>query len=68
MRASDGNPYLEVHHWIRLADGGEDTVNNAIAACPNCHRQQHFGLPTASVQKGPPNKALTVGRGRPPAG
>jgi 5-methylcytosine-specific restriction endonuclease McrA len=52
LRLSDGNPYLEVHHWIRLADGGEDTVENAVAACPNCHRKQHFGPPTASVQKG----------------
>jgi hypothetical protein len=42
-RASDGTPYLEVHHRQRLADGGEDTVENAIAICPNCHRQQHFG-------------------------
>ncbi|RYH66445.1 MAG: HNH endonuclease [Alcaligenaceae bacterium] len=39
----DGSPYLEVHHRIRLADGGHDTVDNAIAACPNCHRQAHFG-------------------------
>jgi 5-methylcytosine-specific restriction protein A len=32
-----------VHHLIRLADGGDDTVDNAVAACPNCHRQRHFG-------------------------
>jgi len=36
-------PYLEVHHKVRLADGGEDTVQNAIALCPNCHREMHFG-------------------------
>jgi predicted HNH restriction endonuclease len=42
-RASDGTPYLEVHHKIRLADGGEDTVENAIAVCPNCHKELHFG-------------------------
>ncbi|HBJ1652007.1 HNH endonuclease [Clostridium botulinum] len=42
-RASNGTPYLEVHHKIRLADGGEDTVENAIAVCPNCHRELHFG-------------------------
>jgi 5-methylcytosine-specific restriction protein A len=34
---------LEVHHKIRLADGGFDTVENAIAVCPNCHRQCHHG-------------------------
>lgn len=42
-RAKDGSPYLEVHHKVRLADGGEDTVQNAIALCPNCHRELHFG-------------------------
>jgi hypothetical protein len=41
-RASDGTPYLEVHHIKRLADGGEDTVENAIAVCPNCHRFAHY--------------------------
>lgn len=42
-RASDGTPYLEIHHVKRLADGGEDTVENAIAVCPNCHKKLHFG-------------------------
>jgi 5-methylcytosine-specific restriction enzyme A len=39
----DGRPYLEVHHRQRLADGGEDSVENAIALCPNCHREHHYG-------------------------
>jgi len=39
-----GVPYLEVHHEKRLADGGEDTPDNAIALCPNCHRKRHFGV------------------------
>ena len=43
LRASNQAPYLEVHHTIRLADGGEDTVDNAVAACPNCHRKAHHG-------------------------
>lgn len=43
IRVSDGTPYLEVHHKKRLADGGDDTVENAIAVCPNCHRELHFG-------------------------
>lgn len=42
-RRSDNTPYLEVHHKKRLADGGEDTVQNALALCPNCHRRLHFG-------------------------
>lgn len=40
----DGRPYLEVHHLKRLADGGTDRVSNAIALCPNCHRELHFGI------------------------
>ena len=43
IRASDDTAYLEVHHKVRLADGGYDTVENAIAVCPNCHRRAHFG-------------------------
>jgi len=39
----DGTPYLEVHHIQRLADGGADTVENAVAICPNCHMQLHYG-------------------------
>lgn len=39
----DGSAFLEVHHVQRLADGGEDTVNNAVALCPNCHRELHYG-------------------------
>jgi hypothetical protein len=44
IRKKDNTPYLEVHHKTMLSDGGEDTVENAIALCPNCHRQQHFSL------------------------
>ncbi|MDN3555524.1 HNH endonuclease [Halomonas maura] len=43
LRAKDGSPYLEVHHKQTLADGGLDTVENAIALCPNCHRRAHYG-------------------------
>lgn len=42
-RAKDGTPYLEVHHCIPLSLGGEDTVENATALCPNCHRFRHYG-------------------------
>lgn len=44
IRESDGTPYLEVHHIIRLADGGEDSLENTIAVCPNCHRELHYGV------------------------
>ena len=43
VRAKDNTPYLEVHHIKMLADGGDDTIENAIAVCPNCHRELHFG-------------------------
>jgi 5-methylcytosine-specific restriction enzyme A len=43
FKRADGRPYLEVHHKKRLADGGDDTVDNAYALCPNCHRERHFG-------------------------
>ncbi|MBI1218759.1 MAG: hypothetical protein GC186_09455 [Rhodobacteraceae bacterium] len=43
-RLRDGTPYLEVHHKLPLAEGGEDSVENALALCPNCHREAHFGL------------------------
>ncbi len=36
-----GEPYLEEHHVTRLADGGEDTMENLVALCPNCHRKIH---------------------------
>jgi hypothetical protein len=38
-----GEPYLEVHHVQPLAEGGPDTVENAVALCPNCHRHLHLG-------------------------
>lgn len=50
VRAKDGTPYLEVHHKIRLADNGEDTVNNAIALCPNCHRELHYGSASGPIK------------------
>jgi 5-methylcytosine-specific restriction endonuclease McrA len=43
-RIKDNTPYLEVHHWKPLSEQGEDTVENAGALCPNCHREMHFGI------------------------
>ena len=52
----DGEPYLEVHHRTPLAAGGEDTVTNAIALCPNCHRRAHYAsqliYPDAASRRG----------------
>jgi 5-methylcytosine-specific restriction enzyme A len=47
IRRADKTPYLEVHHRKQLAAGGTDTVANAIAVCPNCHRRAHYGLEDA---------------------
>lgn len=39
----DDSPYLEVHHVLPLSEGGDDTLINAAALCPHCHRVLHFG-------------------------
>ena len=39
---SDGTPYLESHHIRWLANGGEDSIENTAALCPNCHRKMHI--------------------------
>jgi 5-methylcytosine-specific restriction protein A len=36
-----GQPYLEVHHVIWLSNDGDDTLDNTVALCPNCHRKMH---------------------------
>ena len=38
-----GRPFLEVHHITRLADDGDDAIENVAAICPNCHRRAHIG-------------------------
>ena len=38
-----GEPYLEVHHIHRLADGGLDHPKNCAAISPNAHREIHHG-------------------------
>jgi len=40
---ANGEPFLEIHHLKRLADQGSDKISNAVAVCPNCHRELHFG-------------------------
>lgn len=36
-----GHPYLEAHHIKWLSDGGEDSTDNTVALCPNCHTKMH---------------------------
>lgn len=42
FKDKNGKPYLESHHVIWLADGGEDSIKNTVALCPNCHRKMHI--------------------------
>jgi 5-methylcytosine-specific restriction enzyme A len=49
-RKSDGTPYLEVHHKKSLSAGGEDTLQNVLALCPNCHREIHHGTKAATEE------------------
>jgi len=41
FRNKQNDAYLECHHIIWLAKGGEDTILNTVALCPNCHRKMH---------------------------
>ena len=41
FKDSKGQPYLETHHIQWLANGGEDSITNTVALCPNCHRKMH---------------------------
>lgn len=45
----NGLPYLEVHHVLPLASEGSDRPSNAIAVCPNCHRELHHGTKAADI-------------------
>ena len=40
---SSGEKYIEVHHILPLAMGGEDTIENVACLCPNHHREIHLG-------------------------
>lgn len=37
----NGQPYLECHHVEWLSRGGEDSIDNAVALDPSCHRKMH---------------------------
>jgi len=41
---SNNELYLEVHHVHFLFEGGADTIENAVAVCPNCHKGFHFSM------------------------
>jgi len=35
----DGHPYMETHHLLPLADGGDDTIENTACLCTIHHRE-----------------------------
>ena len=46
-----GQPYLECHHIVWLSEGGEDSVKNAVALCPNCHAKMHVVKVSSDISK-----------------
>ena len=46
----NGSPFLEIHHVRRLADRGADVPENAVALCPNCHREAHHGARAEAIR------------------
>jgi 5-methylcytosine-specific restriction protein A len=50
FRMEDGEPYLESHHILRLADEGPDHPRNVIGVCPNCHRRAHHAADRIKIK------------------
>ncbi|MGM1052866.1 MAG: HNH endonuclease [Pseudomonadota bacterium] len=48
---SEGKPFLEVHHIMRLSDGGPDKPEWVAALCPNCHREAHYSTDSNSLNE-----------------
>ena len=42
FKNSDNSPFLETHHLVPLAYGGNDLIDNVCAVCPICHRMLHY--------------------------
>lgn len=51
FKTAIGDPFLEVHHLDRLADGGADRCDQVAALCPNCHRHIHYGSDGADYNR-----------------
>ena len=51
FKDQDGKQYLESHHIIWLSNGGEDSIDNTVALCPNCHRKMHVLNLESDVKK-----------------
>ncbi|HHC6637484.1 TPA: HNH endonuclease [Vibrio parahaemolyticus] len=42
FKNAKGGPYLETHHIVWLSKGGDDSTENTVALCPNCHKKMHI--------------------------
>ncbi|WP_439876886.1 HNH endonuclease (plasmid) [Bacillus mycoides] len=51
FKDTHGEPFLETHHVDWLSNGGEDTIENCAALCPNCHRKMHYLILPEDVKK-----------------
>jgi hypothetical protein len=50
--------FFESHHIVWLFKGGDDTIENSTALCPNCHRKMQ-SLNLKSVKKNTQRKGHT---------
>lgn len=46
-----GQDFLEVHHVLFLSENGQDTVDNTVALCPNCHKKCHHAQDIKAVRE-----------------
>jgi len=46
-----GSPYLEVHHVHSLGEGGDDSIFNTVAVCPNCHAEVTRGIKADDINQ-----------------
>lgn len=51
FKSKDGSPYLECHHINWLSEGGDDSIENTVALCPNCHRKMHYAPTKQDIDK-----------------
>lgn len=51
FKDKQGEPYLKIHHIDWLSRGGEDSIYNTIALCPNCHEKMHVLDQVKDVKK-----------------
>lgn len=42
---------LDIHHLEYISDGGDNSIDNLLAICPNCHALHHRGvIPVESLR------------------